>query len=517
MAVRLTSGGKLFIVILIAALAFCGFYFLGGKNVLAKLAPKGKQMGTGEVAKGIFSGKDKDDVIKVGVVTWGGYAGGEYFNEAFTASEKSRFFKEYGIKVSFKVIDDFIASRRAFETDEVNVLWITADAFPTESGALKEYAPKIIFQADWSRGGDAIVVRPGINTANDLLGKKIAVAFGTPSHSFLFYTLDAGNLNYSDVEVVQVANAIDAATTFKAGKVDAAVVWSPDDDDCVNTVKGSKVLLSSKKAGYIIADVFYAKAEYIEKNRKNLKKLIRGWLVGAAEINGSDEAHQKAASILNSGFTGVDSGFCYNAIGKARLCTYGDNLKFFGINNELGDMTGKKLYEKMTKIYRMVNMANAQTPSWEEVIDITLLQELQAMSTMPGQEPEGKVIYTKETKTNAKAISTKSVTITFPTGSFRLDGNAQQIIDLKFADLALMSTNKIKIEGNTDNVGSAQVNISLSKKRAESVADYLSTKHGISRNRFIVSGNGSDKPVADNNTDEGREKNRRTDFMLLEN
>ncbi len=74
---------------------------------------------------------------------------------------------------------------------------------------------------------------------------------------------------------------------------------------------------------------------------------------------------------------------------------------------------------------------------------------------------------------------------------------------------------KVRIEGNTDNVGSADMNRELSQKRAKSVADYLVKTYNFDPNRFIIVGNGPDKPVATNNTEEGRAANRRTEFQLL--
>jgi len=68
---------------------------------------------------------------------------------------------------------------------------------------------------------------------------------------------------------------------------------------------------------------------------------------------------------------------------------------------------------------------------------------------------------------------------------------------------------------NTDNVGSAASNKALSLKRAQSVARYLETEHGMPKNRFVIVGNGPDNPIADNSTDSGRSKNRRTDFQFL--
>jgi len=74
---------------------------------------------------------------------------------------------------------------------------------------------------------------------------------------------------------------------------------------------------------------------------------------------------------------------------------------------------------------------------------------------------------------------------------------------------------KVRIEGNTDNVGSAAMNRDLSYKRAKSVADFLVKTYNFDPNRFVIVGNGPDKPVADNNSEAGRAANRRTEFQLL--
>ena len=164
--------------------------------------------------------------IHVCVVTWGGYAGGQYFNGGFKASKDSRYWDDYKILVDFPVIDDFNASRLAYKSGECNLMWQTADALSTEVGNLINagFHPVVAFQSDWSRGGDAVVVVRGINSFNELRGKRVAVAFGTPSHTFLLRMLQAANMSLKDITVVEVASAIDAATAFKAGRVDAAVV-----------------------------------------------------------------------------------------------------------------------------------------------------------------------------------------------------------------------------------------------------------------------------------------------------
>ena len=96
-----------------------------------------------------------------------------------------------------------------------------------------------------------------------------------------------------------------------------------------------------------------------------------------------------------------------------------------------------------------------------------------------------------------------------------MDENAKYIIDKEFVEIAKVFNSRIRIEGNTDNTGNAQSNQRLSEKRAQAVANYLIETHGMDRNRFIVIGNGVTQPIADNGTEAGRAKNRRTDFELL--
>jgi OmpA-OmpF porin, OOP family len=72
----------------------------------------------------------------------------------------------------------------------------------------------------------------------------------------------------------------------------------------------------------------------------------------------------------------------------------------------------------------------------------------------------------------------------------------------------------VQIEGHTDSTGTAAINRKLSQQRAESVMSYLTSK-GVTAGRLKAKGFGPDKPIADNNTDEGKEKNRRVEFNIL--
>jgi len=73
---------------------------------------------------------------------------------------------------------------------------------------------------------------------------------------------------------------------------------------------------------------------------------------------------------------------------------------------------------------------------------------------------------------------------------------------------------KVEISGHTDNTGSPAYNIQLSQKRAQSVNDYL-VSNGIASQRLIPKGYGSNQPLSDNESEDGRRKNRRIEFKIM--
>jgi len=76
------------------------------------------------------------------------------------------------------------------------------------------------------------------------------------------------------------------------------------------------------------------------------------------------------------------------------------------------------------------------------------------------------------------------------------------------------SVSKLRIEGHTDSVGKDKANKKLSQDRADSVKAFL-VGVGIDETRLEAVGYGEEKPVADNETDEGKEKNRRVEFNIV--
>jgi outer membrane protein OmpA-like peptidoglycan-associated protein len=101
----------------------------------------------------------------------------------------------------------------------------------------------------------------------------------------------------------------------------------------------------------------------------------------------------------------------------------------------------------------------------------------------------------------------------FETGSFELKKSSKVELDKLLGFMKVNPKVAVEIGGHTDNVGSAELNKELSKNRADAVRDYL-VNNGASAGRIIAVGYGDSKPLADNETEEGRAKNRRTEFMV---
>ncbi|MGF6574149.1 OmpA-OmpF porin, OOP family [Paraburkholderia fungorum] len=102
-------------------------------------------------------------------------------------------------------------------------------------------------------------------------------------------------------------------------------------------------------------------------------------------------------------------------------------------------------------------------------------------------------------------------TIEFETGSATLTPQGRAILDQMAAVLVKMTTKTVEIIGHTDNAGNRQSNIALSQARADAVKGYLVAR-GITPTQLTTTGVGPDQPIAPNDTNDGRARNRRIEF-----
>jgi outer membrane protein OmpA-like peptidoglycan-associated protein len=103
--------------------------------------------------------------------------------------------------------------------------------------------------------------------------------------------------------------------------------------------------------------------------------------------------------------------------------------------------------------------------------------------------------------------------VTFATNSSTINPNAYASLDSVAGVLVKSPDTTITVSGYTDSVGKADANLQLSKKRAESVANYLVNK-GVNSQRIQAVGFGAQYPIASNDNEQGRSQNRRVEIKI---
>ncbi len=466
----------------------------------------------------------KPDLI-VAYNTFTGVEGLVLMNGGMEPNENSDMYKTYGIKLLIKQMDAVKDTRSGLHAGDLDLVYCTTDALSVEMGSGSELLAdnvEQIMQVNQSHGADAIVVRKGIDDVEGLKHKKIAYAVGTASHTLLLNVLESSGLSMKDIDGYQVADGVEAANAFKNGQCDAAVVWAPDDEDCVASQAGAKVLVSSAVASQIIADGLLVKQSVLKEKHDLIVKLVKAWLIGNARVNNDPNAKKEANALFSKGFKFPEDVAAKSA-NKVYFSTLGDNVNFFGLNSTYTGMTGDRMYGRMAIKYTEIGLAKSPAP-WRNVSDPSVIQELMNDKELTADNNQVAVkveAFKPATETIKKQVaqSSKIISLEFPTNSAALDEDDKVLIDREIKELAQgFADAYIRVEGNTDNVGSSQVNDKLSMNRAVSVVNYLVNEHKFDQNKFIVVGNGSKKPVAgcEGNQDEGcRAKNRRTEFQFI--
>lgn len=502
-------------VVLLVIAVIGGLYWAANNTDLGKSdeTEKTEKSDKGFFSK-IFGGDDKKDYITVGTNTYAGFLPFMYLNNgSLEPTEDCPLFKDYGLKMKIVIQDDFKAGRAGFLNDGIDIIYCTCDALPTEMSEGSEMTDARFFNiSNWSRGADAIVAKKNIKNVGDLIGKVVACSQGTASHTLLLNTLETNGIgsdrvhtgegrDMTKVNIKTVESGLDAAAVFKAGECDAAVVYSPDDQDIANDkTMNAKVLVSTKQASNIICDGLIAKQKFLDENKEDVQKLVSALLMANDKMNNDPNAVKIAAQGFAKCY-GTEPEFAIEGSKNIHYCTLGDEINFFGMNAEYTGVTGSELYSKMARTYSKLGLCKSPL-AWNKVSNSSIVDELASDPTKVkgDQKAEGAKKFTAPTKENetATAISSKKVTIEYPTNGYTLDNNATSLIDEQFVPIVKQfSGSRIRVVGNTDDTGSDAVNDKLSYARAKSVVDYLCRVCGCDPNQFVIVGNGSKKAKLD--------------------
>lgn len=103
----------------------------------------------------------------------------------------------------------------------------------------------------------------------------------------------------------------------------------------------------------------------------------------------------------------------------------------------------------------------------------------------------------------------------FDSGSFEIKKESEKALKELLGALQSNPKMRIEIAGHTDNIGEDKANMKLSQQRADAILKWL-VKNSISAQRLLAKGYGEVHPIADNDTEKGRQKNRRTEVKVIE-
>ena len=141
-------------------------------------------------------------------------------------------------------------------------------------------------------------------------------------------------------------------------------------------------------------------------------------------------------------------------------------------------------------------------------------QRMQEQKHAMEQAAKGTGVTVTQTPDNQLKLEIPS-DISFATGHSDIQPNFAPILDRFATSLRNHSTTNVSIVGHTDSTGNDAINDPLSVNRAASTRYYLANR-GVAANRLYISGQGPRQPIADNNSELGRAKNRRVEIFVSE-
>lgn len=207
-----------------------------------------------------------DQPIKLALSPWPGWF------VWYLVKEKG-FFEKNGVKVDlvwFPVYSDSLSALASGKVD-ANSQTLSDTLAPASKGI----PLKAVLVNDNSNGGDGVVVKPNINSLQELKGKKVATELGTVDHLLMLTALEKAGLAEKDVSYTNMT-VNDAGPAFISGNLDGAVLWEPFLSKAIQEGKG-KLLFSSKDTPGLIPDLLVFKEEITKNRPEDVKKILNAW------------------------------------------------------------------------------------------------------------------------------------------------------------------------------------------------------------------------------------------------
>ena len=483
-----------------------------------------------------------DNTVRFALNVWAGWGPIILANDGFKAGREWKTPDGKTFKVELVLIDNPVAMRDAYAAGDVHIGWATLDMVPLflegfvdSSGKPRDtrVMPRIYQQVDWSNGGDGMVVRDTVKTVADLRGKKLVLAQNSPSHYFALNMLVAGGVQPSEVSMVFTDDAFQAAAAFNTQKdIAGAVSWAPDIYN-LEKVRGNRMLVTTATANKLIADVWFARADFAKDQPGIVEALTRG-IFDSMQTLGSDEQKKRCAELMSQGYN-IPASETIGMLGDAHNTNWAENYQFFMNQNNPANF--ERVWNQAYYLYRRIGAITHQPVPFDKVMDFSLIEKLGKEPKYASQKDEYQMQFAPKTVSEIRAedeILTNTVIIHFFPNSWDLykkvtkqkDGkNVEELydpgVDLILEDIAKLvgqfGAARIVIEGHTDSSMKGQITPSLVKElslhRANSVKEALVQKYKLDPNQFAVEGVGWDRP-ADAQDAMNQAKNRRVEVKV---
>jgi NitT/TauT family transport system substrate-binding protein len=486
----------------------------------------------------------QDNTVRFALNVWAGWGPIILANEGFKPGKVWKTAKGNDFKVELVLIDNPVAMRDAYAAGEVHIGWATLDMVPLfmegfvdKTGQPRDsrIMPRIYQQIDWSNGGDGIVARESIKTVSYLRGKKVLLAQNSPSHYFLLNMLVSGGVQPGEVNMTFTDDAFQAAAAFNAQKdAAAAVSWAPDIYNLAEA-KGNRMLVNTQTANKLIADVWFARADFAKDHGDKIEAIVRG-IFDAMEDLKKEDQKARCAKLMADGYN-IPASETIKMFGDAHNTNWAENYQFF--LNQNNPTNFERVWKQAYYLYRRVGAITHQPVPFDKVMDFSAIEALGKDPKYSSQKDEYQVHLAPKAVSQIHAesdeILTNTIVIQFFPNSWDLhkkitkdengtttevlyDPNVDNVLD-EVAKLAgQFGAARIVVEGHTDSSRRGQIPDSLVKElslnRANAVREALVNKYNMDANRFAAAGWGWDRP-ADPNDPDNQAKNRRVEIKVF--
>jgi NitT/TauT family transport system substrate-binding protein len=478
-----------------------------------------------------------DRTVRFAINVWAGWAPIIFANNGFKPGKVWKASGGKDFKVELTLIDDPVSMRDAYAAGNVHIGWGTLDMVPLFMEALRKDSrvmPRIYQQVDWSNGGDGIVVRENIKSVADLRGKTIVLAQNSPSHFFALNALISGGVQPAEVNFKFTQDAFQAAAAFNADKkIAGAVSWAPDIYNLAK-VKGNRMLVNTGTANKLIADIWFARADFAKDNPEIIEGLVRGIFDGMESLKDQNNK-STAAKLMAAGYS-IPESDALNMQGDAHSTNWAENKEFF--LNQNNPTNFERTWNTAYYLYKRIGVVSEKT-EFDQVMDFTVLQKLGKEPKYFEQKNEYDVQFAPATAAaiqgESNEILTKTVVIHFASNSWDLshkvsetingkdveklyDPNAPFVVEEIGKMAGQFGAARIIIEGHTDSSMKGRVPEDavqeLSANRANAVKEAIIKKFPtLQPNQFTATGMGWNRP-ADPADPLNQAKNRRVEVKV---